>query len=173
MWNFYSRGENYYGYNIKFHADNLKSCLGHHFANIVNVYKVICNDEDKEKLVKDAILEEYSKRCPQDAIKTIESSLSIYKFLFKNKCFEYEKEWRLIVNIDCDDQYRYINIDNYKNHFTLGASLDEFYLINNICVGPLNDNKIVNLGLRQYLTENAYDYFLEKINNSQIPLRGK
>lgn len=171
MWNYYSKGDNYYGYNIKFNANVLKQCAELQcYDAIVRLSKVIYNNDEKIKILTNFILK-YVGNNYEESIKIIECNLGMYQFLFKDKCFEYEKEWRLIVHTNTEEKRKHYQLDEFKNIFTLGSSIQETSCVSGITVGPLNNNKIVKLGLEKYLSDNNYFYLDTNISHSEIPIR--
>ena len=105
MWNYYSKGNNYEGYNIGLNVDSFNHSLKTCYEDLevsTSIYPVIYDEKEQEDLIRkfiQEILHEYDSKY-NDAIRYVVSNqLMMWKLLFKNKCFEHEKEVRAIINV--------------------------------------------------------------------------
>lgn len=106
MWNYYSKGSRYEGINIGIRTQVLLDSLemnGRSEGKIkACAFKVIYDDAQQCEMISTFIEELFSKYEPGDEASVryhISTMLSSLKMLFKNKCFEHEKEVRVVVQI--------------------------------------------------------------------------
>ncbi|OUQ55257.1 hypothetical protein B5E58_12575 [Tyzzerella sp. An114] len=105
MWNYYSKGNAYEGYNIGLDVNEFNNCLGKIYKNIEvssKVYPIIYDEDEQEKLVESFIkkvLSQYSPKHDFSVRYTISNQLAMWQLLFKSKYFKHEEEVRVIINV--------------------------------------------------------------------------
>lgn len=184
LWNNYSKGQNYTGYNIGFCkqdliADMMKIGFNSVYGNIiydknkqVTVLKLIFDKWNKqyEKLVKSKGKKNVSDKLADTYIELI-NILSIISLFFKNPYFKDEKEYRIIF------------INNYGTNFTKQTKICEKnglfipYIeykflkktVNSINIGPTLEENIFYTSTCRMLAN--FGYGNKKVNRSKIPLR--
>lgn len=175
MWNYYSKGNRYEGYNIGFrYKETIQKCEN------VDVLRVIYNETDQVLILK-AIIDNAYKNYTlcQHSIelcrRLITSALSSRSLQFKHEAFEYEKEVRLVlwepenyVLIDLKKEilhYRQkkgIIIPFYKVAFNKGQ-------VKSLMIGPLIQTKIATDTAKSMLINKEYSDVI--IDYSRIPIR--
>ena len=106
MWNYYSKGRRYEGVNIGIHTQVLVDSLelnGNNEGKLkVRTLKVIYDDARQREIITTFVEELFSKYEPGDESSVryhVSTMLSSLKMLFKDKCFEHEKEVRVVVQV--------------------------------------------------------------------------
>ena len=106
MWNYYSKGSRYEGINIGIHTQVLMDSLelnGNAEGKLkVHALKVIYDDARQREMITTFVEELFSKYESGDESSVryhVSTMLSSLKMLFKDKCFEHEKEVRVVVQI--------------------------------------------------------------------------
>lgn len=105
MWNYYSKGNKYEGYNIGFLSESLKRYFEEYFNGQevnVKIYPVIYSKMKQKQLIKKLILKMYKEYEPQ--FKTslryiISNQLLDWELIFKSEYFQHEEEIRIIVDM--------------------------------------------------------------------------
>lgn len=183
MWNYYSKNKKYMGYNIEFDLTELDDDINQQNGKNINIgyYAVIYKKGQQKKILKEFLLKllksKPNQKMCQDTISEILSDCSI---LFKHKCFKYEKEARMIIdvpkNISEDAlQENKINV-KYRFHDGLMIPYIELELakkcVSGVNAGPLlweeNEKEHQKLILMKALKDNGYR---ENVNCSQLPVR--
>ena len=181
MWNYYSKGSRYEGINIGIRTQVLLDSLevnGRSEGKIkACAFKVIYDDTRQHQIISTFIEELFSKYAPGDETSVryhISTMLSSLKMLFKNKCFEHEKEVRVVVQIfkkykaEVPVKYRtyagYI-IPYIELRFDKGAVCQ---LTTGPMVGDEQQKKLQQSVIHEMLESHDY-YISEKC--SEIPVR--
>lgn len=194
MWQYYTKGGNYEGYNIGFDLGEIHS----NFYRFMRTGKVFYDKDIQKKNIKHSIkliydcdlenTKDYGK--PFYSVDQLSSEIAMLGCFFKNKSYEGENEVRAVVIIPDDYQYREHYWQSYieckekypdiKYRFFHGMMIPYFDLYFNkdclkcITIGPITSNKdesakknkeIVGLFLYEQL-ERKIDL---KVSN--IPLR--
>ncbi len=105
MWNYYSKSKHYEGYNIGLfsHYFDKNTCFEKGYS--IQLKKVIYSKQDKISLFDDLLIplsKEYDNASVEDKrliISAIKIFMDEYQFIFKNECFEHEKEVRAILRV--------------------------------------------------------------------------
>lgn len=181
MWNYYSKGSRYEGINIGIRTQMLLDSLemnGRSEGKIkACAFKVIYDDAQQREMISTFIEELFSRYEPGDEASVryhISTMLSSLKMLFKNKCFEHEKEVRVVVQIfkkyksEVPVKYRtyagYI-IPYIELRFDKGAVCQ---LTTGPMVGTEQQKQLQQSVIHEMLESNDY-YVSEKC--SEIPVR--
>lgn len=99
MWNYYVKGNVYQGYNLgisnRFIHDIRAS------EPLVDRYKLIYDDKEKQQKIQNFLETIYAKMAEAESVQTIQDYIGIflskYRYVFKNRHFEHEKEVRAII----------------------------------------------------------------------------
>lgn len=109
MWNYYCKGGKYLGYNIGICMSTLVEHTHDLFGKGYNLklFKVIYDDKEKEQILSDLVCylyEQYIRISDKDGSdinsyirNIIASFVNEYRFAFKKKYFEHEKEIRAVL----------------------------------------------------------------------------
>lgn len=116
MWNYYSKGNRYEGFNIGFNTNALKSTLTNYFTGIkanFHIYPVIYEKAEQKDLVEKLLLslkDFYSEENIPRIRAIISTQLNSWGLLFKKDYFKHEEEVRIIVDVskyDWEHRVRY------------------------------------------------------------------
>lgn len=105
MWNYYSKGNKYEGFNIGFYPYSISEsleCFLDDKEAVFHVYPVIYNrQEQKEKIKKLLLLlkEHYSEDQEMFIRYVISNMLTDWRLVFKHEFFQHEEEVRIIVDM--------------------------------------------------------------------------
>jgi len=105
MWNYYSKGNRYEGFNIGFYATNLKESLENFLGSVEavpHVFPVIYKKSEQKQLIEKMLLklkDLYKKEQEPQIRYIISNRLLDWSLIFKKECFEHEEEVRIIVFI--------------------------------------------------------------------------
>lgn len=105
MWNYYSKGNRFEGFNVGFETINLKDWLEKIFGDIEAVphmYPVIYNRVEQKQLIGKMLLklkELYKKERETQIRYIISDRLLDWSLIFKRECFQHEEEVRIIIDI--------------------------------------------------------------------------
>lgn len=192
MWQYYSKGGNYEGYNIGFNLHKLQDR-----TPIMQAGKILYKEKDKKEVIKRTIIGIYDidhKNSSDQKVYSVEmisSELAYLGCFFKSECFAGEKEVRVITEIPDDpEEWKESNklgmlgkIDMPEIHYRMAhammipyfdLSLEHIGTISEITIGPItslrdetaNKNaEIVKLFLRDRLKREV------QINESHVPVR--
>lgn len=105
MWNYYSKGAVYEGFNIGFTPVGVRDSVRRYFkTNVVNVwvYPVIYRKNKQAALVKRMLkkIQDNYESCSNESVRYIISDrLAHWRLIFKKECFAHEEEVRMIIDI--------------------------------------------------------------------------
>lgn len=105
MWNYYSKGSRYEGFNIGFYSNVLKSTLETFFDSIEAVsyiFPVVYDKSEQKKVIEKMLLklkELYQKDRESQIRYIISNRLLDWSLIFKKECFKHEEEVRIIVHL--------------------------------------------------------------------------
>ena len=105
MWNYYSKGNRYEGFNIGLYAPILKISLESLFKNIEAVpyiFPVIYNKQEQKSLIEKMLLklkDLYQKERESQIRYIVSNRLLDWSLIFKKECFQHEEEVRIIIYI--------------------------------------------------------------------------
>lgn len=183
LWNNYSKGQNYTGYNIGFCKRDLIADMEKIGFN--SVYGNIIYNQDKQITVLKLIFEKWNKQYEKYVNSSLKKSsekltdtyieliniLSIISLFFKNPYFKDEKEYRIIF------------INNYSSNYTKQTKICEKnglfipYIeykflkktVDSVNIGPTLEENIFYTSTCRMLAN--FGYGNKKVNRSKIPLR--
>jgi len=105
MWNYYSKGNKYEGFNIGFFPFLIKESLEFYLrekeANF-HIYPVVYERDEQKQFVKKLIMkiaEHYSKDQETSIRYIISNCLTDWGLVFKHECFKHEEEVRIVVDV--------------------------------------------------------------------------
>lgn len=144
MWNYYSKGNKYEGFNIGFNSFSLKSSLKNEYkSKCINfhIYPVIYEREEQKKLIKKTVLkltENYSEDQESSIRYILSNRLLEWGSIFKHECFKHEEEVRIIIDVSVKEITQEIK---YRTYSGLIVPYIEVYLqktdVFNVMFGPL------------------------------------
>jgi len=189
MWNYYVKGGSYQGYNVGLSANSIISCI--HDVNVDKVMfgPVVYDNKQKVSLLKTLIsnldqkLFEKHQNISSSSILNSDHdffdallTLSNYRPFFKNKVFEGEKEYRIVIllNLPDDDEEG----QGVKKGFTIKNGVIAPHLdlkitqesVKRINLSPMLEHELAMVGIQALLNEKKYKSSVD-INSSSIPIR--
>lgn len=188
MWNYYTKGNRYEGYNIGLSAlDLYEECRIKCYDGVrVQLYNVEYDSVKQKRIIKKYLLELLEKFWEDNESRNmicydISVNLFMYSLIFKKDCFAHEEETRLIISIPdkWSDKVEKRDVFEIKHRFANGLVIPYIELkIPKYCVleaniGPLmckdNEKEVQRLVLENLLRDNGYDNAC--VDYSQIPVR--
>ena len=185
MWNYYSKGTHYEGYNIGFQSSDIRGLNGRIFGRgaFIEFTPIMYSKTEQLKYVRDFI-NDIMKFYTSDPIKeiqfTISDMLAKWSLVFKHESFSYEKEVRLIVYLPkkpLDNTYLSSPFA-VKYRFRNGMIIPyiEFALdkeaLQEVNISPLvcskEDQKIQANIMQEALRSHGYH---SSVHNSEVPIR--
>ena len=184
LWNNYSKGQKYTGYNIGFCKKDLIADMERQGFN--SVYGNIIYNNEVQKTILKLIFEKWNKQYEkilagknfnrklekkQDTIFELVDILSIISLFFKNPHFKDEKEYRIIfinnINPNSNKQTKIFE----KNGLFIPYIEYKFLkrTVSSINIGPTLDENIFYTSTCRLLANFGYEN--KTINRSKIPLR--
>lgn len=175
LWNYYTKNPHSVGYNIEFNPKEFVefSCNGN---SLSYCGKVIYSEEDQRKLLIPLIKDFYTKYktiseepYKNMLIQELATILCEFSIFFKVKDFEQEEEYRMVWKTP-----KRANVRECRNFF---ISYVEYALpitsIKSIGISPTQKDKLVELGLKELLSNYVYeeDFNHIDIKPSKIPVR--
>ena len=179
MWNYYSKGNKYEGFNIGFYAPNLKAYLESFFRSIEavpRIFPVIYNKSEQKKLIEKLLLklkELYRKEREPQIRYIIANRLLDWSLIFKKDCFQHEDEVRIIIDIAKREQKIPVMYRMNSGYLVPYIELPfEKYCVSEVVFGPLQiDDKQkshqVNV-MEELLKSKEYS---ASVDYSKIPVR--
>lgn len=181
MWNYYSKGNRYEGINIGVRSQKLIDSINENNEYCgkykIRAIKIIYDELLQREIISNVVKELYSKfkTGDEEAVRYhVSSMLTSLKMLFKNKCFEHEKEVRVVVQVF----KKYKDLFPVKYRVYAGFIIPYIELrfqksaICQITTGPMygtEEQKQLQMSILHEMLE-AHDYYvLEKC--SKIPVR--
>lgn len=179
MWNYYSKGNYYEGFNIGFEPRNLNMSLKNSFKdkNInANIYSVIYNQEEMKELIKNVILqlyESYDESNSKLLTDVISQRLFDWSLCFKSDEFEHEKEVRAVIDVADDENDTIVKYRTYKGYIIpyieIKIPKNE---VTSVSFGPLlfdekEKQKQKNIMKKMLISQN----YCDNVEMSEIPVR--
>ncbi len=184
LWNNYSKGQTYTGYNIGFCKKDLINDMERQgfqsvYGNIIydkniqiTILKLIFDKWNRQyKKLLDCKQTEKNKEKMQDTLFELIDILSIISLFFKNPYFRDEKEYRIIfINHFSTNTYKQTKIFE-KNGLFIPYIEYRFMkrTVSSINIGPTLDENIFYTSTCRMLANFGYEK--KTINRSKIPLR--
>ena len=176
MWNYYLKNGKYEGYSLGFDFSILKG------DNSIFCAKVIYNDETKEEIIKNLIMEHYNR---EDIIlhdKCVELMNDVQKMhlFMKKECFSHEEEIRLVLNRSTFDDnpsrkyscntIEYLNRNGFLQPFCDVTFIDKS-IFRSCCFAPTMQKELAEIGLNSFFKSEGYDLSRISLSQSKIPVR--
>lgn len=182
MWNYYTKGDKYEGYNIGFcfwrtRQWDVQDCYGKGYD--FDLFTVIYDDKEKKEIIQTKIKELYSfyKKSPNEGVLTrIQNILSYFLealgLKFKQDCFQHEQEVRAILTVPK-------NSNKFKVEYRSKAGYIIPYIkipfpaeiVSGITVGPLLNDQGAVRNIKQFVRGRHYIFGDADIHTSKIPIR--
>lgn len=182
MWNYYTKGDKYEGYNIGFCFQRTRQygvqyCYGKGYN--LDLFTVIYDDNEKKQIIQRKIEELYSfykDDARETTLTRIKNILSNYlknlALKFKQNCFQHEEEVRAILTVpkgNTEFTVKYRSKAGYRIPYVEVSFPPQ--IISGITVGPLlNDQTALN-NIQQFLRARHYAFNDKDIGKSEIPIR--
>lgn len=105
MWNYYSKGSKYEGFNIGFYSKGIKDTLYHSLSSveaIAHIYPVVYNKEEQKSFIKNMLLklkDFYSEENIPRIRAIVSTRLLDWSLVFKKDYFQHEEEVRIILDL--------------------------------------------------------------------------
>ncbi|WP_346896718.1 DUF2971 domain-containing protein [Clostridium sp. UBA7503] len=186
MWNYYTKGNKYEGYNIGFNSLEIKCAMNRFFGTgrSGRLYPVIYHKIEQKQLIKKFLLD-ILKYYPTEDKKTIKYEISKqlldWSLIFKSEYFEHEHEVRVIISIPKDsleDVKKTSPLDiKYRNNYGYIIPYIELSFekncVSDVCIGPIQYNDEQKETQKKILHErlNTNGYVLAELIYSKIPIR--
>lgn len=179
LWNYYSKGNYYEGFNIGFYLNEFIECLKYYFNDkYVNVYMypVIYHENEFKDLIKKIVLELYSSYdgSNQDLLTGfISQRLFDWSLCFKCDKFEHENEVRVVIDVAEDENDVQVKYRIYKGYIIPYIEIKTpKSVVSSVSFGPLlleeNEKEQQKRILKEMLRSKNYDADVEA---SEIPVR--
>lgn len=180
MWNYYTKSQHYEGYCVGFHPNefNIINNIGEKYD--ISLKEVVYSNSAKEKILDRVltpwagIYDESSNEKKDAIIEFLNTELQNYQFIFKNRCFEHEKEVRAILRIPKDfdknskiSERMYRSSNGYiKPFIKYNVSPNMIY---SITLPPLSKDEIATKNLEDFLVNLGHNNV--RIFSSSVPVR--
>lgn len=182
LWNNYSKGKSYTGYNIGFNKENLiKDMIIKEFHPI---YGSVIYDSKKQKVILTSIFKKWNTQFKKlsktrknyevhlfDLIFELIDILSIVSLFFKNPQFNNEKEYRIVLVNGVDIKTAKPTKIIEKNGLFIPYIEYNFShnTVSNVNIGPTLDERIFYTSTNRMLMNYGYENI--EVRKSKIPLR--
>lgn len=182
MWNYYSKGNKYEGFNIGMSASRLNEILIENFIDFsiqTKIYPIIYKKREQKSLIRAFLLKikELYKDEHEELIRfIILNQLDNWALIFKSEYFQHEEEVRVVIDIEKDSKR---NQDvNIKYRYNCGYLIPYFELnlnkisLTSVTIGPLqcddNQKEIQKNILLDMLQKGDYKAL---VHCSKVPVR--
>lgn len=182
MWNYYTKGDKYEGYNIGFcfwrtRQWDVQDCYGKGYD--FDLFTVIYDDKEKKEIIQTKIKELYSfyKQSPNKGVLArIENILSYFlKALglkFKQSCFQHEQEVRAILSVPKGSNKFKVEYRSKAGYIIPYIKISfPAEIVSGITVGPLLNDQSAVRNIKQFVRERHYLLNDKDICSSEIPIR--
>ena len=182
MWNYYTKGDRYEGYNIGFcfwrtrHRD-VQDCYGKGYN--FDLFTVIYDEKQKKQIIQDKIKELYSfyNQSPNEGVLArIKNILSYFlKALglkFKQDCFQHEQEVRAILTVPKGSNKFKVEYRSKAGYIIPYIKIPfSAKIVSGITVGPLLNDQGAIRNIKQFVRGRHYIFSDTDIHTSKIPIR--
>ena len=180
MWNYYSKGNMYEGFNIGFSAKEIEESLKSSFNDgsvSISVSPVIYAKEKQKDLIKKLLIElnqKYETGHETSVRAIISMKLTSWQMTFKKECFAHEKEVRIIIKVA--NKYKESVEVSYRNNSAyiipyIKLQIDKT-AIKSTTLGPMVGNDEQRDLQKNILHEMLTSYGIGAVERcSQIPVR--
>ncbi len=192
MWRYYSKGNG--GYGLKCHSLLFDKYKGYEYSNykedelfsLIKSYKVIYNDSEKFRILRDIIVDTFSAFQNSDqpsynkkqvAKGFIQYALKSFQFQFKHECYSSEQEYRFVFYLPDKKPERLKNkMPSIKYRTQNGIPIPYIDLIvedgssclEEVLISPFIDSESVINTTNDYLTQCGFNCTSRK---SELPVR--
>lgn len=180
MWNYYSKGNYYEGFNIGFYSNEIIDMLQDVFADkFVNVWlgPVVYDKDKQKKVISDIILNLYNSDYANNEkflIGFISQRLFDLNLVFKNEKYKHENEVRIVIDVAENENDINVKYRTYKGYTIpyIEIKISKEKVIS-VTLGPLplrnTEIKKQKQIVKERLKRNGYNNAL--VNSSEIPVR--
>lgn len=183
MWNYYTKGSRYQGYNIGLRFLSLESRSTDPALRAPEIYSVIYEEDKKQAILRTLIetLTDCYQSAQEDLLGNdggyirawISQFLLAYRYVFKNNAFRHENEMRMVVQLprysDREVKFR------AKEGLLIPYIEVEFHplVFSEVTIGPLLEASTAKATLSRFLETQGYARpgGRERIFQSSIPIR--
>ncbi len=180
MWNYYSKSKNHEGYSIGFKRDDFKNGKVFERKYELELKSVIYSCEQKNEIFDKLFLplnsayELISDASRWEIIYVAQRFINEYQLVFKNSCFEHEKEVRAILKIPKSFvKNEQVSERRYRDSNGYIVPYVEYTCPKNsivsVTTAPLLEKELAQKNLKKLLEDGGYNKI--KINSSNIPIR--
>ena len=180
MWNYYSKGNKYEGFNIGFYSKAIKDSLEWSLASIeavAHIYPVVYDRNEQKRLIEGLLLklrEFYSEENIPRIRAIISTRLLDWALVFKKDYFQHEEEVRIIVDLAKREQQIPV-----QHRITAGYIIPYIQLkldqddVSLITFGPLQGDKTQIQQQEKIMNDllTAKGFSLAFVDHSKIPIR--
>lgn len=180
MWNYYSKGNYYEGFNIRFYPNEIIDTLQNYFKDkFVNVWlgPVVYDKDAQKDLTKKLILtlfESYDGENQEFLTDFISRRLLDLSLVFKNEKFKHENEVRIVIDVAENENDISVKYRTYKGYTIpyIEIKIHKDKVIS-VTLGPLplrnTEIKKQKQIVKERLKRNGYNNAF--VNSSEIPVR--
>lgn len=180
MWNYYSKGNYYEGFNIGFYSNEIIDMLQDVFADkFVNVWlgPVVYDKGKQKKVISDIILNLYNSDYANNEkflIGFISQRLFDLNLVFKNEKYKHENEVRIVIDVAENENDINVKYRTYKGYtipyIEIKISKEKVISVT-LSPLPLRNTEIKKQKqiVKERLKRNGYNNAL--VNSSEIPVR--
>lgn len=180
MWNYYSKGNKYEGFNIGFYSMGIKDSLKRSLNGIevaTHIYPVVYDKKMQKNLIERTLLnlkDFYSEENVPRIRAIVSTRLLDWGLIFKKDYFQHEEEVRIIIDLAKNEKqipiYHRINAGYIIPYIHIKLDQDD---VSHVTFGPLQGEKIQieqqSKIMEEMLKINGFP--LVKVECSQIPIR--
>ena len=185
MWNYYTKGSRYEGYNLGLNPYKMRAKLVDIEGNIINEepklrfdsFEVIYDREKQKDLVRKEIEHYLSKKIFSESEEhTYMLNLNKWALKFKNEVFKHEQEERLICYIPKKDNAVNFSLKDYIKFREINGCLVPYLNIlidksalKEIVIGPLIEKEMAKSTIELLLELRGYESI--EVDCSKVPVR--
>lgn len=180
MWNYYSKGNKYEGFNIGFYSKGIKDTLKHSLLSIeaeVHIYPVVYDKTKQQNLIKRMLLklkDFYSEENIPRIRAIVSTRLLEWGLVFKKDYFQHEEEVRVIIDLAKREKQipvrHRINAGFVIPYIEMKLDQDD---VSHITFGPLQGDKSQieqQAKIMDYMLKSK-GFALARVGYSKIPIR--
>lgn len=187
MWNYYSKGSRYEGYNIGL---NFESSIRYHFYDLerglisnpagnLEYLEVIYDDEEKISIITKFLEERIDKKKSLEYIELeLSDAMNRWEISFKNSVFKHESEVRLALYVPNqlteNNELKKIPLRFRESNGLLVPYMEVLLdkaALSQVTVGPLLEAELATETVNSLLNERKYDTSTVEIKGSEVPIR--
>lgn len=180
MWNYYSKGNKYEGFNIGFYSKGMKDTLKHSLLSIeasVHIYPVVYDKNKQKNLIERMLLklkDFYSEENIPRIRAIVSTRLLEWGLVFKKDYFQHEEEVRVIIDLAKKENQIPIR---YRIHAGYVIPYIEMKLdqddVSQVIFGPLQGDKEHFEQQKKIMEEllRSKGFAIARVGYSKIPIR--